>query len=471
MQEAELLTLFSDPVGNTDSTVFIYDQQALKDHPVRFKQILNRFKRVVNKHRLLRSRVKKSALPMGLPYWHEEEDFDVERFIRHVALPKPGDWRQLSILLARLQSRPLELNGPLWEAFVVEGLDNLKGIPEGSFAIVWRVHRVLAKSVRGFAIFEGFHDEPEDGRKTVKRSRRRALPPSLISSLIGGVMRYNASVPFTLTSKVINLVHKKIVPELSFYYQALMGGLEVPYTRFNSNISSYRVWTSEKFNRDKIDEIAQAFPQVTDKDITFAIISGALRCYLIGQHELSERSLVAIEQHPVNNFKVNSFAKSDNYLRLEMASHLSDPESRLLAVAKHRKLELERQKVEHNPDLDDLRALIPFSISENVGNLFDQESWRRAFSHPLANTTVSWQKPIAKAPSFEGARLINYCEISAISDSLGLAHSITSIADRVVVSVTSCREMMPYPAHYGECLRKSFDELLEVARIKQSKQN
>jgi len=467
MQEAELLALFSDPIGNTDSFVFVYDQQELKEQPVRFKQILNKLKRTVNQQPLLRSRVKKSSLPMGLPYWHEEEDFDVEMHIRHVALPKPGDWRQFSILLARLQSRPLECNRPLWEMFVIEGLDNMKGVPEGSFAIVCRVHRVLAKAIRGADIFRDFHDSDADHKDAVRKPVRLSYPPGLISSLIGGVLRYNASIPFNLTSKVINLLHNKLVPELSFYYRAFVGGLDVPYTRFNSNISNYRVWASEKFSLSKVNEIADAFPQISQKDITFAIISGALRAYLDEKDELlSDRSLVAVEQPPVSNLENNRINGGDKFLRLEMASHISDPEARLLAVAKNRQTEIERQQIEHNPDFDDLRALIPFTVSENIGNLLDQESWRRALSHPLANTTVCWKKRIKKEASFQGARLINYCEVSAISDGLGLAHTVTAIEDRVVLSMTSCREMMPDPAHYGECLRQSFDELLEIARRK-----
>ena len=54
--------------------------------------------------------------------------------MRHIALPQPGDWRQLCIQVARIHSRPLDRSKPLWEAYVIEGLDNIPGIPQGSFA-------------------------------------------------------------------------------------------------------------------------------------------------------------------------------------------------------------------------------------------------------------------------------------------------------------------------------------------------
>jgi len=71
MKEADLLTLFTDPTSNTDSYIFISDQEEFADEPIRFKQILNKAKRCVNKQPLFRNRVKKSSLPIDLSYWHE----------------------------------------------------------------------------------------------------------------------------------------------------------------------------------------------------------------------------------------------------------------------------------------------------------------------------------------------------------------------------------------------------------------
>ena len=68
------------------------------------------------------------------PYWIEDPAFDLEFHVRHIALPKPGDWRQLCIQVARLISRPLDLDRPLWELYVIEGLDNVDRVPKGSFA-------------------------------------------------------------------------------------------------------------------------------------------------------------------------------------------------------------------------------------------------------------------------------------------------------------------------------------------------
>ena len=49
--------------------------------------------------------------------------------MRHIALPKPGDWRQFCIQVSRIHARPLDLDRPLWEIYVIEGLDSLLDLP------------------------------------------------------------------------------------------------------------------------------------------------------------------------------------------------------------------------------------------------------------------------------------------------------------------------------------------------------
>ena len=92
-------------------------------------------------------------------------DFDLEFHVRHIALPKPGDWRQLCIQVARLHSRALDLNRPLWEMYVIEGLDNVEGVPPGSFALLQKIHHAADR--RGVR-------HGDDQRDPRPRARRRA---------------------------------------------------------------------------------------------------------------------------------------------------------------------------------------------------------------------------------------------------------------------------------------------------------
>ena len=84
---------------------------------------------------LFRRRLQRVPLALDHPYWVDDEHFDLEYHVRHIALPKPGDWRQFCIQAARIHARPLDMSRPLWEIYVVEGLDSLLELPAGSFAL------------------------------------------------------------------------------------------------------------------------------------------------------------------------------------------------------------------------------------------------------------------------------------------------------------------------------------------------
>src|SRR3954464_15302725 len=65
-------------------------------------------------------------IPMGLhhPLWIEDPDFDLDWHIRHIAVPAPGTLRQLCDLAAHLVSIQLDRSRPLWEMWIIEGLEN-----------------------------------------------------------------------------------------------------------------------------------------------------------------------------------------------------------------------------------------------------------------------------------------------------------------------------------------------------------
>ncbi len=97
------------------SGLMIYDQSSAPGKFVTFKGILSNLESRLHLARCFRQKL--ASLPLGLdhPYWIEDSEFDLEFHVRHIALPKPGDWRQLCIQAARIHARPLDLKKPLWE--------------------------------------------------------------------------------------------------------------------------------------------------------------------------------------------------------------------------------------------------------------------------------------------------------------------------------------------------------------------
>ena len=107
---------------------------------MRFKSILAHIESRLGQLADLPQKLLRVPLDLDYPYWVEDENFDLEYHVRHIALPKPGDWRQFCIQASRIHARPLDLNRPLWEIYVIEGLDSLLDLPEGSFALLTKIH-------------------------------------------------------------------------------------------------------------------------------------------------------------------------------------------------------------------------------------------------------------------------------------------------------------------------------------------
>ena len=86
----------------------IYDPSTAPGGTVRFKQILDFFSRRLDSAKVFRRRLVVAPLGIDRPYWIDEGEIDTEYHVRHIALPQPGDWRQLMIQVARIHSRPLD---------------------------------------------------------------------------------------------------------------------------------------------------------------------------------------------------------------------------------------------------------------------------------------------------------------------------------------------------------------------------
>ena len=166
-------------------SVWIYDQSSAPGGNVTFKGILEHVSSRLHVSRTFRQRLVQVPLDLDHPYWIEDPDFDLEYHVRHIALPRPGDWRQFCIQVARLHSRPLDRSRPLWEMYVIEGLDDIDGLPAGSFAIMTKIHHAAVDGVTLLEITSALNDLTPDAAApestTDWRPERAPTPFELLS--------------------------------------------------------------------------------------------------------------------------------------------------------------------------------------------------------------------------------------------------------------------------------------------------
>ena len=96
-------------------------------------------------HLVPRYRQKLATPPLeaGRPLWVDDPDFNLEYHVRHTALPPPGSEEQLFLLASRIASQQLDRSKPLWENWLVEGLDGDR------FALISKTHHALVDGISG----------------------------------------------------------------------------------------------------------------------------------------------------------------------------------------------------------------------------------------------------------------------------------------------------------------------------------
>ena len=439
----------------------IYDPSTAPGGFVRFKDVLAGFER-----RLARMPVFRTSLvevPFGLdrPYWVLDPHFDVEFHIRHIALPKPGDWRQLCIQIARLHSRPIDMSRPLWEAYIIEGLDNIPDLPKGSFAVYTKMHHSLVDGGGGANFMAAIHDlepvppAPDESRDPP--ARFGDLQPSDVRLISKSLLRTGTRLVSTvrgtgrLLGEFASMARRILNEELP------PAQLSSPKTRFDQPVGHNRVFEATQFTMDEIKALKNA-ANVTVNDICVAIVAGAMRQYLLAHNELPEESLAA--SMPVNMRSRVGETQDNNQvgaMQAQLHTNIKDPLERLAAIKKS----LDAAKAYIDTPLVRIVALpgaLPPVIAKPLARTYVRNKLTRYL--PMGQATVITNVP---GPPFDlycaGARMVTYYPLGLINPGLGLFHAIFSCAGKVAISITGDRDQMPDPEFYRECLDASYDEL------------
>jgi WS/DGAT/MGAT family acyltransferase len=396
-----------------------------------------------------------------------DPEVDVEYHIRHIALPKPGDWRQLMIQVARLHSRPLDRGHPLWEAYVIEGLDNVPNLPPGAFAVFLKIHHAIVDGMAAVHLMRQLHtsspeeESPAEGTRTVIADR----DPNGIELFARGLdnnvrqaarfARLSARVGTRLLTagreRWPELARGNLM-ELASEVRDLIPATAV-HTRFSEPVSPHRVLEAFGMPLSRIKRIRSKVPGSTLNDIFVAVAGGAARKYLDGKGELPAESLTALM--PIS-LRSDASAGGNEVagVPVRVRSDIGDPIERLQAV--HRETIAAKARGE-KMGLDLLKNLLDVLPSFAANQAMQQLIVRSV------NLTVSNVRGPDEAIYLAGAKAMCLYPVSIPADGVGLNFTGVSYNGVMWVSMVSCREMMPDPGYFLECMRGSWEELLAAA--------
>lgn len=449
----------------------IYDPSTAPGGKVSFKQILAntlaRTKRVAAMTNVL------VTVPFGLdhPYWKADGNFDHEFHIRHIALPKPGDWRQLCIQVSRLHARPLDRTRPLWEMYVIEGLDKLEGYPKGCFAVLTKIHHAAIDGASGAEITAAIHDlSPSQTVEPDALSVISERSPSTLELLLRTQLN-NIKQPMRMLSVV-----KDSMPGISRFVSGLAKGelervTDIPRTRFNRNISPHRVFDAVTFDFQDIRAIKNSIADVTVNDVALSICGGALRKYLSDKNELPAESLAAMA--PINvrtKDKQGTAGNQVSQMTVRVRSDIEDAAKRLAAVHEGTRRAKELTNAIGAKTMTDYTQFIPSTLTASAARLSSRLGLANRIS-PTYNCVIT-NVPGPPIPLYySGAQMLSTFGLGPPIDGTGLFHAIGSYCGTFTIAICCCREMIPDPAFYAQCLQDSFDELLASANKSKRKPN
>ena len=159
------------------SLTLFQEQSGTIDHDRLVKLIRDRIAYVPR----YRQRLREVPGRLANPVWVDDERFDVTYHVRRSALPAPGSLRQLNDLVARIVSRPLDRRHPLWEVYLVEGVEGNR------FALLTKTHQAMVDGITAVDIGEVILEETADVRVAPATTWRPAPGPSNVELVAGAV--------------------------------------------------------------------------------------------------------------------------------------------------------------------------------------------------------------------------------------------------------------------------------------------
>ncbi|MCL6271740.1 wax ester/triacylglycerol synthase family O-acyltransferase [Sansalvadorimonas sp. 2012CJ34-2] len=443
----------------------LYNQSTAEDGKVRFKDIIKTFEARLHKVPALRNRAVSTPLHLDYPYWIVDPDFDIEYHIRHIALPTPGDWRQLCIQVARLHARPLDMNRPLWEATVIEGLDNIEGLPKACFAVQFKMHRAIYNREIGGQLMAALHDL---GAESITSLPEHPTTVDRVPTSIELLSRA-AINRVKIFSSYASVARRYAVPAARKLYDAACKSQSCafthsPHTRFNNKLSPHRVFEGTSFKLKQVNTIRSQHNDARFNDVVIAIIAGALHRYLSSKDELPIASMTAM--YPViNQPEEGSGDRIHRFSHIfpRLYTEIADDKERLDKLIVHLE-KARRQSIWLDWQFaDDAARLFPNTLADLfIRGAVGYQNARH--TGPFFNTFIS-SVAGPHIPLYHcGAKLESCFGIDSIYDNVGLAHNAFSYNGMLNITVNACRNMMPDPDFYIECINDSFKSLLKKER-------
>ena len=276
-----------------------------------------------------REKLSDAPLTIGHPVWVQDDDFDIDRHLHRITLPANGTRTELTEICGRLAGLPLDRRRPLWEIWVIEGLDGSSGTER--LAVLIKVHHAAADGVT-FA----------DMVSRLCSSEAAPTPPDLIEApasigplreALDGAARL-ATRPFYLAVRVLPAAARAVLDAIrrARAGRAMAAPFTAPRTALNAKFSAQRNVAFARLDLDEVKRVKDHFG-VKVNDVVGTLVGGVMRQFLLDRGELPTSSLVALEPVSVHGQSDRTARNQVSGMLVALHTQIADPVDRLKAVA------------------------------------------------------------------------------------------------------------------------------------------
>ena len=410
-----------------------------------------------------RYRQKVQSVPgrVANPVWVDDPTFDLGYHVRRSALPRPGTPDQLCDLVSRIVSRPLDRGRPLWEMYLVEGLEG------GRVAILTKAHQALVDGVHTVDLGQLLLDVSTDAKLLDPeyddwRPGRPVTPAGLLVDAVRDALAEPDTVLDTARSRTIRLARgtRRLVRRGVGTVELVVRGRPERPTPLNGRLSQQRRFVTLEAPLDDLRAIRTAHGG-TVNDVVLAIVAGGLRSWLMTRAE----SLAGMRQVravvPVSVIDENEEATS---LGSQIAVHFVDlPVGEASPVVRLHQVSYSFES--HKATGRGVAASRLAGIAGFAPTTFHAVGSRAAAAQPGRSYHLSVTNvPGPQSPRYAaGAEMVASYPVPPLMPGHALAVGVTSYNGRVFFGITTDRDLIPDADILGHCFDDALAELLDTA--------
>jgi diacylglycerol O-acyltransferase len=403
------------------------------------------------------------APPGGIdhPVWIEDPGFDLANHLLRADLEGPISWARLEDFVGEVASTPLRRDRPLWEMWVVEGLE------DGSVVLVTKIHHSIMDGAAGGELMASLFDLSPEG-SAIEPPIEPWVPDPMpstftqVASSITSAVARQRDVPVAVARSMGNLAGTA----RTWIEQRRQGHavpLLAPRTAFNGSLSSRRTVSLRKVSLDDVKAIRKAF-FTTVNDVVLAASASALRAYLLPRGGLPDAPLiVAVPVSTRSDGDESQFGNQISNMMVSVPLEPADPVARLRAIHDSALSSKALQSAMGTQTLQEMSAFTAPTIF-TAGVRFYSGLRLARFHSPVFNLIIS-NVPGPPIDLFcAGARVQAIFPMGPVMEGSGINVTVLSEADHLNVGVMADPALVEAVDEVGEAFGAAIDELLARAR-------